>query len=105
MSGYKARKNTYTCQKCRTMFVTVDRDDGTTPALASCRSFGGKCRDGMARSSWYHLPPECPEATHEWYAPTPKEARAAGPAMEDHAKKGGLFLRRIGAPGEGEGSP
>lgn len=90
-----ARLNAYFCDVCGLGVVTIDRAKGTTPALlhrpwAPHRS--PKC-PGLSRSTWYEVPADHPPPTWEWYAPTEKEARRAGPGMYEHARRGGLFIR------------
>ena len=91
----KPKVNVYRCPECRGEMVTVDVDEGVTSFMLRCRTTEG-CR-GMAESSFYRLPPghHAPPAW-EWYRPTPDEAKAAGPAMAEHARKGGLFIRARG---------
>lgn len=84
------RKNIYTCRTCGHRFVTVDKDDGTTPFMTGCQNLG--CT-GTAESAFYRVPQEL-EATHEWYRATPAEARGMKPHMRQHHDMGGLFLRR-----------
>ena len=97
----KGRENVYVCPVCQGFTVTVDVDEGVTPAFIDCRASGNE-RDclGMAASSFY---PEGPRPAHipppawEWYKPTITEARAEDrkfSGMADPARRGGLFLRR-----------
>lgn len=85
--------NAYFCLECGAGIVTVDRDEGVTPAMMGCRATPG-CR-GMSQSCWYRPPKGAPAPTFEWYRPTDEEAMAAGPAMYEHHKSGGLFIRPI----------
>ena len=61
----------------------------TAPLAAQGRS-GGVPREPPRREV-LNAPP-----AWEWYRPTPDEAKAAGPAMAEHARKGGLFIRARG---------
>lgn len=84
------KKNRYTCQACNSHYITVDRDDGTTPFMAPCQvSF---CK-GMAQSEFYRIDQSLP-ASHEWYRATAAEARGMKPNSRQHHDMGGLFLRR-----------
>lgn len=87
--------NVYTCPDCGGETVTIDVDPGVTPALLHrpyAQHRAPACR-GLARSSWYQPRPGHPPPAWEWYRPTEEEARAAGPAMAEHARLGGLFIR------------
>jgi len=86
--------NAYICPKCGVGVVTIDRDEGVTPALIRCRGTPG-C-DGMARSCWYRPPKDAPAPVLEWYRPTEKEAKRKGSGLYQHFLQGGLFLRVIG---------
>lgn len=91
MSNLVGTKNRYTCQTCNAWYVTVDRDDGTTPFMAPCQvSF---CK-GMAQSEFYRVDQSLP-ATHEWYRASDVEARGMKPNLRQHHDMGGLFLRRV----------
>ena len=70
--------NVYRC-KAAHYLVTVDRDEGVTPAFIPCRQSG--CRH-PATSCQYQMIHESLKPTHEWY-------RA-------DAKGGLLALREIG---------
>lgn len=85
------KKNRYTCQTCGHQFVTVDRDDGTTPFMCGCQKAGCK---GMAQSELYRVDQSL-TATHEWYRAGAAEARGMKPHFRQHHDMGGLFLRRV----------
>jgi hypothetical protein len=88
------KKNRYTCQSCGHAYVTVDKDDGTTPFMAPCQAKGCK---GMAQSEFYRVPQNL-EASHEWYRMGPAEARGLAAHLRQHHEMGGLFLRRVTVP-------
>jgi hypothetical protein len=95
----KGAANIYTCTMCGGRTVTVDCDEGVTPFMIDCRASGedGDC-DGMAQSSFYHVPPGTPPPQWEWYAPGEEEIERATPGMRWHARQGGLFLRKLSYP-------
>lgn len=84
------KKNRYTCQSCGHQYVTVDKDDGTTPFMSGCQKPGCK---GMAQSEFYRVDQSLP-ATHEWYRASDSEARGMKPGSRQHHDQGGLFLRK-----------
>lgn len=107
MAESKNTLNAYVCPMLHAT-VTIHKDEGTTPMFIGCRTCGKQAtsRMGMVDSS---LKP-----THEWYKPTPEDIdREVSDAwmeiesdtplsrddirrgFEDHARKGGLYLRRI----------
>lgn len=106
------RKNAYWCSDCHGYIVTVDVDEGVTPAFLACRVKGeptdpGNDCKGHMRSMWYPKEPwpdedglgnPIPtEPTWEWYKPTPEQLRRIGnPELTDHVERGGLDLRRRG---------
>jgi hypothetical protein len=85
------QKNRYTCRKCNSWYVTVDKDDGTTPFMAPCRV---RFCDGVAQSEFYRVDQSL-TATHEWYRAGDAEARGMEPNSRQHHDMGGLFLRRV----------
>lgn len=99
--SFKGRENVYICQRCGGHTVTVDVDEGVTPFSIRCRAGNGRC-PGLAYSAMYpagERPAHIPPPSWEWYRPTEKEARevdARAPGSLDHARNGGLFLRRKG---------
>jgi hypothetical protein len=92
-NGFKGRKNVYTCQMCGESFVTIDRDEGTTPFMTKCHE--DDCI-GNAQSAFYRVDQSLP-ATHEWYRASDVEVRTRGPGWRGHHEMGGLFLRKIKA--------
>ncbi len=88
----RPRLNVYTCSAGH-QTVTIDRDKGTTPFMIGCVESGRLCnRDAM--SSCYQVDQSL-VPTHEWYAPTERQAKRLHPAERDHVERGGLLLRRI----------
>lgn len=92
--------NVYTCRVCKGYTVTIDVDPGTTPFMLSCRASGkdGDC-PGMAQSSLYPkgpVPIALGPPMWEWYKPSEEELSNVemDPRMVDHARSGGLFLRK-----------
>jgi hypothetical protein len=99
MSEAKGAKNAYTCQTCRFVLVTINRDEGTTPfSLEACRNPANVdgC-PGPMYSGFYRLPPNAPEPTWEWYSPSGRARRRLSPWERDHVDRGGLLFRQIGA--------
>ena len=93
MKSLQGRKNTYTCEACGFVFVTIDRDVGATPMITSCRS-ATLCR-GAAQSGWYEIDQSQP-ASYEWYKPDDAEIRDITSAQVlGHIKMGGLLLRKL----------
>lgn len=90
------RENVYTCQKCHTMRVTVDRDAGVTPFMIGCDLCGGDMY-----SSFYPegpRPSHVPAPTHEWYRPVGEELekiKSTDRSGWHHVEQGGLLLRPI----------
>lgn len=100
------RINVYICPECGGETVTVEHDNGhdrgVTPFLLRCRAHGVEPTKtscpGMARSCMYRPPSGHRMPSWEWYRPSDEEARAAGPAMAEHARKGGYFLHILAEP-------
>jgi hypothetical protein len=94
--SHVGRWNLYTCDTCGGRVTTVDRHEGTTPALMACRA-SRNC-SGAMRSSFYVLPPDAPKPSYEWFRASRQQVRrmerSHRGAAEHHAS-GGLFLRRI----------
>lgn len=88
--SFKGKKNVYTCQECGDAFVTIDRDEGTTPFLTACRR---GCK-ALAQSSFYRVDQSLTPA-FEWYRPKPEEVAALSPASRQHVEIGGLLLRPL----------
>jgi hypothetical protein len=91
--------NVYTCPKCGGHIVTVDRDEGVTPAFLRCRASKG-C-DAMMESAW-HMVDQTLTPTYEWRKPTKGEYLRMGAAMRDHIDRGGLEIYPIRPPAERE---
>lgn len=91
------RENAYMCDTCKKPTVTVDVDEGVTPAFLGCRATEG-CK-GMGHSMMYPRlprPAEYPAPAFEWYKPTEAEVAEVEkdyPGSMQHWKNGGLFLR------------
>lgn len=91
------RENAYMCSDCKKPTVTVDVDEGVTPAFLACRATEG-C-PGMGHSMMYPKlprPAEYPAPAFEWYKPTlaeVEETESEYPGSVLHWKNGGLFLR------------
>lgn len=91
--SWKGKKNRYVCRDCGFAFITVDRDEGTTPFLTHCRH-NSLCT-GWAQSQFYSID-QTEEATYEWYIPNEEEMLyIVNPNVLEHIKMGGLLLRRI----------
>lgn len=84
----KNRKNVYVCSQ-QHQTVTVDRDDGVTPASIRCTREGCSL---LARSSWYQVEQNL-RPTHEWYRP--ESLTGLSQETIGHIKSGGLLLRKI----------
>ena len=87
------RRNAYFCKNCRKVIITVDVDDGVTPAFIECIY----CKKEFAGSFMYQLP-GCLhfqiEADLEWYKPDKKEYNKLSKGEKDHVDKGGLLYRK-----------
>jgi len=89
----KGQINIYTCDTCRGEIVTINRNEGVTPAFLSCNTTRS-CPGTMA-SQWYHVPQDL-TPDWEWFMPDRKEWRNYSRAMVKHFQMGGLDLRKIG---------
>lgn len=90
--SYVGRKNVYVGEACGLHTVTVDRDDGVTPFMITCRA--DLCR-GKARSSFYRVDQRL-RASHEWYRPdeaTVTREERKHPGTREYVAQGGLLLR------------
>ena len=91
VSNPRNKINQYTCWTCHGEITTVDRQEGTTPAMLACRVTEG-C-NGTMHSHRYtcgqNLTPD-----YEWYKP---EKLPRNPDMRLHVEMGGLMLRKIEA--------
>lgn len=94
MTSSNFKKNKYVCLACEGTIITVDLDEGTTPAYLACKS-DVNC-EGFMESKFYS-PAQVgdEEPTHEWYRPTREERRAGNEALRSYYQRGGLALRRI----------
>ena len=91
----RPKENSYRCEKCRILIVTVDVDDGVTSAFIECSEFGRKNCTGTMASSFYMMSEEMPKATYEWYRPrSAKEIREVDANALDHIQRGGLLIRK-----------
>ena len=81
--------NTYTCDSCGKVIVTVHKHEGTTPMFLLCRATAG-C-NGRMISSMYAVD-QNQKPTHEWYKPK-KLPRDRG--MREYIEMGGLMIREI----------
>jgi hypothetical protein len=89
------RVNSYVCEACGEVVVTIDKHPGATPAFVSHGMFGAEC-EGSTTSTWYRVRQEYAiYATHEWYRPSRTQLRLEDGPMRDHVERGGLMLRRI----------
>lgn len=85
----KNKKNVYVCSRVHKT-VTVDVDDGVTPAQIQCTRAG--CNQ-MARSSYYQVEQQGLVATHEFYRP--KSMTGLTDTEIAYVKNGGLLMRKI----------
>ena len=91
---FKPRLNAYDCPFCGKATVTLDTAEGVTPFMIDCEATPG-CK-GMAQSRFYNVKEEEGlTPTHEWFEPTPEEARRYSDGMKEYFKKGGLAFRPI----------
>ena len=96
------KRNAYFCKKCRKVTITVDVDEGVTPAFIECPY----CQKEMASSFMYQLPGcmmfeyvfgvgmQPLMAELEWYKPTDKEMVLLSEGEKEHVLKGGLLFRK-----------
>jgi hypothetical protein len=90
---FQGKKNAYCCRACGFTFISIDRDDGTTPFLTKCEA--PEVCHGTAQSSLYRIDQSL-EPTHEWYKPDAVEvATIRSPAVLQHVAMGGLLMRKI----------
>lgn len=86
------QKNVYTCRECGHHFVTVDRDDGTTPFMTKCQVL--ECQGG-AQSSFYRVDQSL-TPQFEWYRPDAAEITyMLNSNAREHVSKNGLLLRPV----------
>ena len=95
------RRNAYFCKSCRKVTITVDIDEGVTPAFIGCPH----CKKSMASSFMYQIP-GCMyfgefkngqmtilPADYEWYKPPDREIVLLSDGEKEHVSKGGLLMR------------
>jgi hypothetical protein len=95
----KNKINIYTCDTCGGEIVTINRNDGVTPAFVACHAQGNMDEDarpcdGTMGSAWYRCD-QNQKPNFEWYRPTGKEIKKLDAATREHVKLGGLVLRKI----------
>lgn len=90
--SFKGKKKRYYCDRCGREFITIDRDEGTTPFITSCQN-EDPCT-GSAYSQLYRIDQSL-TPTHEWYRATDDEAMKMKLHSREHHGMGGLFLRKI----------
>ena len=96
------RRNAYFCKNCRKVTITVDVNEGVTPAFIQCPH----CNKDMASSFMYQIPgcmmfeyvpgigmQELP-ADLEWYKPQANEIALLSDAEKEHVNNGGLLSRK-----------
>lgn len=86
--------NGYICDTCDRGFLTLDIDEGTTPAFSACYATLG-CR-GTARSMGYpegEPPADLGEPIFYWYKPSKEEYRKLSFEMKEHVRRGGLVRK------------
>ena len=85
----KRRINQYTCWECGERIITVDIDEGVTPAMLACRATD-EC-GGTMHSHRYQVEGN-PTPTYEWYK---EKGRIKDQEMRKYIERGGLVLREI----------
>jgi hypothetical protein len=96
------RRNAYFCSHCRKVTITVDVDEGVTPAFIKCPH----CNKSMAQSFMYQIP-GCMyfgefkdgkmtilPADYEWYHPIGNNYLCLSKGEKEHVDKGGLIMRK-----------
>lgn len=87
--------NKYTCNTCEGEIVTIEREPGVTPMMIDCRATEG-C-EGLMMSWGYQIHYDV-TPTWEWVKPDInllKNYKKKNPALFEHFKLGGLYLRKI----------
>lgn len=94
------RRNAYFCKNCRRVTITVDIDEGVTPAFINCVH----CKK-MASSFMYQVP-GCMRFDHiygkikplqadlEWYKPKGNDYLGLIKEEKEHVDNGGLISRK-----------
>lgn len=96
------RENVYSCQKCRSYIVTVDRDPGVNPMFISHRLIGEitkskqTCDDTLVSHN-YPDPATKPDFIHDATLEWVRQEYYSGltPEQEEYVRKGGLDLQVI----------
>lgn len=95
----KGQINVYTCISCGRKAVTVDREEGVTPFTITCPF----CEKSEAQSHFYRVPQDL-DPMYEWYKPDEAELgdlmsfEEGRDVYDNHIKRGGLVMRKIGGP-------
>ena len=94
------RRNAYYCKGCKRVTITVDIDEGVTPAFIECVH----CKKETASSFMYQIPGclrfdfdngimKPLKADLEWYKPTGKDYNKLSKFAKEHVDQGGLISR------------
>ena len=93
--------NHYVCERCESITIAKDEDEGTTPFMIPCRATPG-C-EGTASSTFYRGPQDATQVPHVvFYKPKDeaamrdalrKEHRRHHDAIREHVALGGLLMR------------
>lgn len=100
MSAPRGAVNVWTCDRCAGTLAAVHTADGVTPMMLACRATDG-CRGRMVSAGY--PPPPIPvrvldAVAWEWSTASTtqiKRWRREHDPMYDHARRGGLVLRRL----------
>ena len=92
-AGLVGKKNIYICEACKSSFVTMDIDEGTTPFLTDCVE---KNCTGLAQSSLYRVDQRL-RPHFVWYKPDAAEIDRLPTHLLDHISQGGLLKRAFDA--------
>lgn len=87
------RLNRYYCKWCARSIITVDCEEGVTPAFLACRATPN-CGGTMA-SRFYQVEDFWDAPTFEWRKPKPKQYKKLSAAMKQHVDQGGLLIYPI----------
>lgn len=88
---FRGKLNIYCCDTCGHHIVTIDKDEGVTPFMITCRAIE-PC-PGKMTSSMYRVFDALIKPGYEWYSPDANERAAMPKPLFDHVQKGGLILR------------
>lgn len=83
-------ENSYYCNVCHNVTITVDVANGVTPMFIDCLATPD-CK-GMAASAGYPRTKAETKPSWEWYKPA--KLRGLSPSEIDHVELGGLLLRK-----------